>query len=627
MADPNGRPEGFVRFEREALAQSIPDRFRYWVRRDAEHPAVKVDAQAMGYGELDDLTDRIAAVVLDAAGDGPEPVVLLCTAALPHIAAQLGVLKAGKPVVPIDPTFPPARVAAVLQDSEARLILTDSANAPLAAELGGPCRAVVDLEADELPPPDSVPQVQVPPDAPAYIFYTSGSTGQPKGVVLTHRSLLHVPMVYNHELGICPTDRVACPTSLSYTGTVWALLAALMNGAAYVSCDFSTPEHLVEAMAREEVTFVQLIVPLFRHVVSSLQDGVSLQHLRLVYTGGEGMYWADVDAFRRAFPAHTRLAHIFGSTEAGIMCSFPVPWGDGVHRDPGGVVPCGLPMEDKEVLILTDDGGEVAEGDVGEIAIRSRYLLHGYWQRPERTEAAFIPQLADGAVRVFRTGDMGRRLPDGCLAHMGRKDFEVKVRGHRANIRDVESALRGIEGVSAAVAVTRKDQFGDAYLVAYLATDGGRPLGISGLRARLGELVPDFMVPSRFVFLDALPVAGTGKVDRAALPEPPHERPELDTPFEPPQTPVEVLLAGLWSELLNVSPIGIHDSFFDLGGTSLTTIRLAARVRAALGVAADVQTFFASPTVAGLAQAVVARLAGDLSPDELDSLLRDAEGE
>ena len=205
--------------------------------------------------------------------------------------------------------------------------------------------------------------------------------------------------------------------------------------------------------------------------------------------------------------------------------------------------------------------------------------------------------------------------------HAGRRDFEVKVRGHRMNLREAEEALRGIAGVSAAAVVPRDDGFGDTLLTAYVSFKGGRALTVSELRRRLGELVPDFMVPGAFVFMDALPVSGTGKVDRSALPAPDGLRPALDVPYMAPATPIEQLLARLWSELLRVEPVGLHDSFFDLGGTSLTAAMLAGRLHSELGIETDLRTFFEAPTVAALAEEVLSELASRLPRHELDALL------
>ncbi len=609
-------PAEFIPFERDACEQSIPERFCGQVERRADALAVKIGDRAASYRELDRMAGRIASAVLAAAGEGPGPVVLLFGTSLLHVAADLGVLMAGRPVVTVDPAFPSARIAGILQDSGAPLVLTDDANAALARRLALPGQTVLDVESTPLPA-DTAFRPSAPGD-PAFILYTAGSTGEPKGVVQSHRNLLAVARAYCNELGVCPSDRLTCPTSLSYTGSIWVMLAALMNGAAFVSCRYETPHQLAAMMAREATTVVHLIASLMRHLVFAADEPLELPALRLLYCGGEAIHPADVERFRRVFPARCRLVHLLGSTEAGVVTNYTVRPEDAAR--PAGPLPCGRPVDDVRVRIQDDSGRELPAGEPGEIVVRGRYVLDGYWRRPDLTAQRVTP--LPGGERLFRTGDMGRLLPDGRLMHAGRRDFEVKVRGHRMNLGEPEHALLGLDGVGAAVVQARADAEGDTVLTAYVVLEPGAQATVSDLRCRLGALVPEFMVPGRFVFLDELPVSGTGKVDRSALPEPGRLRPPLDVPYVEPASPIERLLAGIWSELLQVEPVGLRDSFFDLGGTSLTAARLSARLQSALDVEFDQRSFFESPTVVGLAGMLVAELGARLTGEELDSILR-----
>jgi acyl carrier protein len=256
--------------------------------------------------------------------------------------------------------------------------------------------------------------------------------------------------------------------------------------------------------------------------------------------------------------------------------------------------------------------------------VRSRYLSPGYWRRPDLTQEAFLPDPAGTEARVYRTGDLGRMLPDGCLVHLGRNDFQVKVRGHRIEPGEIETALIGHPAVQDAVVAVRQDRHGDTRLVAYLAVTSAPGPTVSELRRFLAELVPDYMVPAAFVCLDALPLTPNGKVDRRALPEPGTGRQALDTPFVAPTTAVEQTLAGIWAEVLDLDRVGIHDRFLDLGGDSLLASRVLARIPAAFGVEPPMRELLAASTVAEMAMVLLTHAAAKVDPETLGRIVAEA---
>jgi hypothetical protein len=321
-----------------------------------------------------------------------------------------------------------------------------------------------------------------------------------------------------------------------------------------------------------------------------------------------------------------------GTNESGHFRQFFV---DKTSTISGQLVPVGYAVEGTEVVLLDEAGSPVGAGEPGEIAVRSRYLALGYWRRPDLTDAAFRSDPHGGDERLYLTGDQGRMLPDGCLFHLGRQDFQVKIGGNRVEIAEIETALLSLDGVKQAVVVAReaapspaapertlaapecaavssqenseaqRGRVLDSRLVAYIVPAVPGSLTVTGLRRALAETLPAFMVPSAMVFLEALPVTGIGKVDRRALPAPESTRPDLEAAYRAPRGPLEALLAGIWQQLLGIEPVGIDDSFFDLGGNSLIATRLLMHAREIFGVEAPLPRFFEAPTIAGLAALLV----------------------
>jgi acyl-coenzyme A synthetase/AMP-(fatty) acid ligase len=314
---------------------------------------------------------------------------------------------------------------------------------------------------------------------------------------------------------------------------------------------------------------------------------------------------SDVELFRRICAPGSAFLNGLGLTEAGSVRHF---FADHRSEIASGPLPVGYPVEDVEILILAEDGAVAAPGLPGEIAVRSRYLASGYRRRPELTRARFLPDPAGGAERIYLTGDVGGLDADGCLVHLGRRDFQVKIRGQRVEVEEVEGALLGLDGIRAAAVTPWDDGSGEPRLVAYLVADRGALPTVSALRRALAAALPAHMIPAAFVPLESMPRTAMGKVDRRALPSPPRARPALDAPPVEPRTPVERELAAIWAEALGLDAVGVEDHFLELGGDSLRAGRIAARAAEQLGVALTPAALFASPTVAAMAVAVVQAL-------------------
>jgi amino acid adenylation domain-containing protein len=585
-----------VPFVREAIEQPIHGRFEQQVDRHPDRLAVRSATLSLNYRQLDQLANRMAHGILARRGSESEPVGLLFPQGAPLIAAILGVLKAGKLYVPIDPADPPARIAHTLDDAGAALLLTERADSAELASLAGRERVVVSLDELVDGQPGHSPALPLRPDAPAYIYYTSGSTGRPKGVFDLHRNVLHNIMRYTNSLRISAEDRLTLLQSPGFSGAVSSMFSALLNGAAVFPYDVrkqGMARHLADWLIREQLTMYHSVPMVFR---SFLNGGVRLPAIRVIRLEGDAASKTDVALYREHFGPECLLVNGLGTTETGIVRQFFMSPATPL---PDGVVPIGYATEDMHAMLLDEAGREVGENVVGELAIRSKYLAAGYWKQPELTRGAFLPD-ADGE-RSYRTGDLGLRHPDGCLEYLGRKHSGPKIRGQRVEPAEVERALLSLEAVQDAAAVIREDTPGDPRLVAYLVPAGSASVTGATLRGRLAELLPAHLIPSRFVVLERLPLSANGKVDRKALPAPGAVRALLGTEFVAPSGVLEQQLATLWQEVLETEPIGATDNFFELGGDSLRAAALLTALEEMTGWFLLPTTVIEAPTIKELA--------------------------
>jgi amino acid adenylation domain-containing protein len=587
-----------VAFPEEDLEQSIPARFEAQAFRHPFRLAVKTETATLTYRELNRQANRLARAIRALCGSGVQPIAYLTDDDVKSVVANMAILKSGNPYVSLDPHYPQARTMEVLEDSQAALIVTDQKNLEAAEAMS---RDVKPLNMDALPRELSTENLEesVPADALARIIYTSGSTGQPKGVVSNHRSILMTALNVTNSLRLGPSDHIALFSARSSAQGIAITYSALLNGARL--CPFPIRQEGLDRLAgwlmREEITIYHSNAAIFGHFMRTLTGEEQFPCIRVVKLGGDPVSRRELDLFKRHFSPGCLFVNALSSTEGGTFRQYVAD-----HRTEmrDQVVPVGHALFGTEVLLLDDSGRPVAPGQAGEIAVRGRCLAQGYWRKPEMTRARF---LTHGDERIYLTGDLGRMGSDGCLHHLGRKDFQLKIRGNRVEPAEVEMALRELEAVSQAVVVARKDGRGDPYLAAYIVPAKEAQLQVTELRGALRKKLPDYMIPSAFVMLDSLPLSPQGKIDRQALPEPPVERNYL-----PPQNPVEAKLVEIWEEVLGVHPIGVLDDFFALGGDSLNAVCVVNRIEESFGKHLPAWTFFDAPKVQEMAQAIAGEL-------------------
>lgn len=617
--------ETSVAFAKEDVENSIPARYEKIVRMFPNNTAIKTGARLVTYSELNEMANRLAHSLLSLSGMKAEPIAIMIDKGIEQIASMLGILKAGKFLVPVDPSYPSDRAAAVIKNSGTNFLLVDSQTAGRAAEFATPGRQLLHFDAMQSSAHTQDLNLTIPPETLACLVYTTGSTGQAKGVIRDHRGLLHGALLRVQTDGISSSDRLAHITS-GTANAVTNSFYVLLQGAVLITLNVSLEgiHRLAQLLVDEKISICLIASPVFRKLCEVLSGDRNFPDLRYLRLRSATVYPSDVELFRNYFPDTCLLANGLASSETGPTCEYRISNDTKVD---GAEVPVGFPLIDKEILLLDDTGKEVGFNRIGEIVVRSKYLSLGYWKNPELTSEKFKQDPDDPNLRRFYTGDLGMMLPGGCVIHKGRKDFRIKVRGYGVDLVEIEKALRRHPRVRDAVVVDGKDKSGETRLVAYLTTTYQEGPTTSQLRRFLGGALAGYMIPSAFVKMESLPLTPNGKIDRKALPEPSTTRPALDTTYVEARNDIERRLVSAWEEILDVYPIGIDDGFFDLGGHSLTASRIVSKVYKDFQIEVPLKSLFESPTIAQMAS-VITRYQGEALDalrlatilDELESL-------
>ena len=618
-------PSGaFEEFKKEDTEQSIPDRFSQIVSQNSNRLAVKAQNQQHSYRELNIFANRVAHRILELRQQEPEPIALLLEQGISPIIAILGILKSGKFYVPLEPSYPTSRTDYILRDSATPLILTNNLNIALARELAQDGVQLINIDELDDKLPSENPDLFISPDSYAYIMYTSGSTGQPKGVIDTHRNILHEIRTLTNALHMSKNDKQTLIRSVSFNGSVRDIFGSLLNGASLHPLSIADEgiDCLPDWLKEEKITIYRSVISTFRSFVSTLTGNEHFSDLRLIQVGGETIKKNDVELFKACFSRNCVLLQGLGITETGTVSHLFI---DKSTEIAGNLVPVGYPCLGKEILLFDDQGNHIGYDRVGEIAVKSQYLSPGYWHRPGLTSNRFIAVSDRSDERFYLTGDLGQMAPDGCLLHLGRKDFQVKIRGHRVEVGEIETVLLTLDTIIEALVMAHDNGAGMQYLVAYIVPTVLPGPTVTTLRRKLAAVLPDHMIPSRFVMVDAIPLTPTGKVNRKALPEAGNTRPVLDNPYTPPQTPIEQTLAGIWSEILDIRPVGNRDKFLELGGNSLQAIRIISRILHTFQVKLTVQSLLAAATIAEMAVLITQNHAEKVEQEEIDRMLTDIE--
>jgi amino acid adenylation domain-containing protein len=574
-------------------------------RRVAHVPAVLAAGEQLTYAQLEARANQLARC-LGGFGVGPGVVVAICAErSVLMVVAVLAVLKAGGAYAPIDPTYPEERVAFMLADTDTPVLLTQRR---LLARLPRHRARTICLDADlDLSNSDADRPVGTGTalDDLGYVIYTSGSTGRPKGVAMGHRPLANLLAWQLESFSAPAAARTLQFAPLSFDVAFQEIFSTWCCGGTLVLIDEALrrdPEALLAFVSEQRVERLFLPFAALQNLCAAAGHlGASVPSLREVITAGEQL--KVTDAIRRFFAAHADCALVnqYGPTESHVVSAFGL---SGSSERWPALPPIGRPIANAKLYLLDRRRQPVPIGVPGELYIGGVSLARGYLDRPELTSERFVPDpfSQDANARLYRTGDLARYLPDGNIDYIGRSDHQIKIRGFRVEPGEIEAALRGHPLVREAFVAAREDDAGERRLVAYVISDAGAT-SPDELNALLRRTLPDYMIPSGLVFLDAFPLTPNGKVDRAALPAP-DGRARTSSEYAPPHTDTERRLAEIWTKVLGTEDIGINDNFFALGGHSLMAVRLFAQIERKLGVRLPLSALFESATIAGLAEFV-----------------------
>ncbi|MEG3959208.1 non-ribosomal peptide synthetase/type I polyketide synthase [Microcoleus sp. herbarium2] len=579
--------------------------FEAQVERTPNAVAVVFESQQLTYLELNRRANQLAHY-LCSLGVRPDVLVgIYVERSLEMVVGLLGILKAGGAYVPLDPAYPKDRLAYMLNDSQMPVLVTTQ---KLSVGLPEHQAGIVCLDKDwgiNSVDSDVAPVSSVTDDNLAYVIYTSGSTGKPKGVEIAHRSLVNAYLAWEDTYQL----RSLCRNHLqmaSFSFDVFSgdLVRALCSGAKLVICPrewLLEPENLYKLMLQEKIDCAEFVPAVLRNLIQYLErTKQDLSFMRLLIVGSDSWHIKEYQQFQRFCGSQTRLINSYGATEATIDSSYFESAALSFSID--GLVPIGRPFANTQIYILDSHLQPVPIGVAGELHIGGAGLARSYLHQMELTEQKFIPNpfSNNSGDRLYKTGDLGRYLPDGTIEFLGRVDNQVKIRGFRVEPGEIEAVLSQHPAVQEVAIVVREDVPGSKRLVAYVVVNQTTAPVISELQHFVKQQLPKYMVPSAFVLLDALPLTPNGKVDRNALPAPDMTSSEGEEALVTPQTPVEEVLAGIWTDVLRLEKIGIHDNFFEVGGDSILSIQIVARANQA-GLKLTPKQLFQYPTIAELA--------------------------
>ncbi|MDQ1919132.1 non-ribosomal peptide synthetase [Massilia pseudoviolaceinigra] len=589
--------QALSRSKKQLLNTTICEKIINQIDRHPHKNAVISANNSLTYKELGEKIDSLSAYLSNILGDKNVVVALLLEQDVHIIPAIFGTLRAGNAFVPLDPSYPLERLRYMLSDSQAQIVVTNSLNKGLAESIFPDPRNILDID-DIFTSSNSLRSRLISsPDSLAYILYTSGSTGTPKGVLQNHRNILYFYEAYTRSLNITALDTLTLLSSYSFDAAMMDIFGAMLNGATLHIIDpkFSLKEEILKTIDDADLTIYHSTPTLFKHLFDE-ESNLSLPSLRAIVLGGEPVSNRDIDILKRNFNENILFINGYGPTESTL--ALQGVFNKSHNFDISGYAHVGTPIDGTEI-VLHHPESQPWDFRQGEIFIKSEHLALGYWGNQEQTEKAF--GYDSYGKRYYRTGDIGRLLPNDILVITGRIDHQIKIRGIRIELGEIEAKLVTCIGVHEAIVIAREDVPGEKRLIAYVIAQEDAVLSTAALRDQLLSVLPEYMVPSAFVTLLAFPLTPNGKLDRKFLPAP-DQSAVVSRAYEAPQGETEIAIANIWQDLLGLERVGRHDQFFELGGHSLLVMQMVSRVRKTLNVELAVKQVFLDAQLDKVAQ-------------------------
>jgi amino acid adenylation domain-containing protein len=594
----------------------ISELFQEQVERSPDKIALICGHQTLTYRELNTRANQLAHH-LQAQGVEPETLIgLYMERSVEIVISILAILKAGGAYVPLDPKYPKDRIAFIATETQISILLTQE---NLISELPQLNAKLVCIDRDWKDITQESEEnllSETTLDNLSYLIYTSGSTGKPKGVQIPHSNISNYVQAMSQAFQLTSKDTYLHTASFSFSSSVRQLMVPLSQGATVVvaaSKQIQTPLILFELIKQHQITIIDLVPSYWRSCTEVLEQLTTEQRnnildnqLRLIVSASEPLLSDIPKKWRLEFNQDISFINMYGQTETtGIVCVYPIP---DEYEDKVTIVPIGRPIANTEVYVLDEKQSPVAIGEIGELYISGSSLARSYFNRPDLTDEKFIPNpfSDEPGSRLYKAGDLGRLLPDGTIKFIGRADYQVKIRGQRVELGEIESIIALYPGVKQTI-VMGKEISGDQRLVAYIVprkvpskkTD--QTVSIKELRNYLKEKLPEYMVPAAFVILPTFPLTPTGKIDRRALPDPENLREQIEASFVAPRNELELKLTKIWEKVLGVQPIGIRDKFFEIGGHSLLAVRLFNEIERTVGKNLPLHTLLQVQTIEEMA--------------------------